>query len=514
MAVGNCNCVRIGTFDPEVDDVDEPPAQRERRQRDLVEQPTHPNIQSNPQMPRPNSQLAEFSEYIMPLRMNGQDGTADGMNTHSKPRLNPQMPSPSGEYPGYSPYNWPLRTSTNPQLNPTVPVDYGFSDLVVPPRTNSRDGIAGLSYGFPVQGGMQSQRHGFDSSSNDPATAAARPSRPVEDTQVPHQEQSQTAAPSQFPVSAQDDGTPQQGPSNSNTYPHPRIIPVQPIAAHLQPQFLPHSSPYVAYQAVPNGNNAQEHRPFTSSGSSRPPDNSQYSLSPTYPTISQRRYFDDVGHIYPERRDPYHMYNPREAQPGEVNRLTSLDNCSCGPGCNCVFCRQHPYNPATLERVRHLSQIVELDNYEIENPRINSPMTRPQSGIWGAHTNGTLTNHTLTSGPPTNGTNGAIRNGTNGSLTNDTNGEQTGQTYQQLEGGFLGSSPLDLVNLRDQRPTFHSTLAEGQDLNDASQSNEFHSRTMRTSDYYTIEYPVDLNCPNNPGTCPCPAHSWARSLKH
>ena len=485
MVVGNCNCVRIGTFNPEVDDVDELPAQRERRQLDPVEQASHSNLQSKPQMLGSNGQYAEFSDNVMPPRMNGHDGTAES------------------------------------------------------------------SHSFAEQNSMQLQPHFFDPSSNDPAMTAARQSRPLEGTPVSHQEQSHPVAPSQSLAPVQGDGAPQQGPPNSSIYFDPKISPVQPNFAHLQPQF----SPYGGYQSVLNCNNTPEQTPLISSNLSRLPDPFPYSINPAHPPSHyQRRYFEDIGHIYPERCDTYPMYEPRDVQPEDFNLLTNHNNCSCGPGCNCVFCRQHPYNPATVERVRHLQHIVELDNYEIENPRMN----RPQSAIWGAPVNGTLTDSTLTSDPHINGTNGTfingtnatfingtngtLINGTNGTLINGTNGTLTngtnssnstssaltngingtlahgtngqpiiGQAYQQLEGEFLGPGPPQFVNLRNQGPP-QSVLNEGHVLCDGKQSNEVHPRTMRTSDYYTIEYPADLNCLNSPGTCPCSAHSWARNL--
>ena len=511
MAVGNCNCVRVGTFNPEVDDVDELPAQRERLQPDAVEQTTHPTLQSNPHMPKSNGQYAEFSDYVMPPRMNSQDGTADPMITHPNLQSNSQMSRSNGQF-------------------------AEFSDYVMPPRMNSHDGTAESSHSFAEQNSVQPQQHLFELSSNDPAITAARQSRPVEGTPVSHQEQSQPVTSSQSLAPAQGNGAPQQRPPNSNVYFDPKIRPAQPNFAHLQPQF----SPYGAYQSVLNGNNTPEHPPLTSSNLSRLPETFPYSMNPAHPTtLYQKRHFEDIGHIYPERCDPYPMHEPREMQPEDFNLLTNHNDCSCGPGCNCVYCRQHPYNPATLERVRHLSHIVELDNYEIENPR----MTRPQSAIWGAPINGTLPNSTFTRDPHTNGTNGSLLNGTNGPLTNGTdctnctssalthgmngtvtngtngtltigtNGESImGQAYPQLESEFPGPGPPPFVNLHDQGPASQSVLNEGPILSDGNQSNEVHSRTMRTSDYYTIEYPADLNCPNSPGTCPCPAHSWARSL--
>ena len=37
------------------------------------------------------------------------------------------------------------------------------------------------------------------------------------------------------------------------------------------------------------------------------------------------------------------------------------DPCHCGPGCTCVYCRAHPYNSPTTERVQELGRILERD---------------------------------------------------------------------------------------------------------------------------------------------------------
>ena len=46
--------------------------------------------------------------------------------------------------------------------------------------------------------------------------------------------------------------------------------------------------------------------------------------------------------------------------------------CSCGPGCQCVYCSIHPYNEPTRERVRELASIIATDSE-------SGPESRPQS---------------------------------------------------------------------------------------------------------------------------------------
>ena len=46
--------------------------------------------------------------------------------------------------------------------------------------------------------------------------------------------------------------------------------------------------------------------------------------------------------------------------------------CSCGPGCQCVYCSIHPYNEPTRERVRELASIIATDSD-------SGPESRPQS---------------------------------------------------------------------------------------------------------------------------------------
>ena len=61
-----------------------------------------------------------------------------------------------------------------------------------------------------------------------------------------------------------------------------------------------------------------------------------------------------------------------------LNALSNSSDCECGPGCNCVYCAAHPYNPATRARVQELGQIMESDF-----ARFPHPDTLPQFGYEG-----------------------------------------------------------------------------------------------------------------------------------
>ena len=66
-----------------------------------------------------------------------------------------------------------------------------------------------------------------------------------------------------------------------------------------------------------------------------------------------------------------------------LNALSNSSDCQCGPGCNCVYCAAHPYNPATRARVQELGQIIESDF-----SRHPHPDSLPQWGYGGIAFNG------------------------------------------------------------------------------------------------------------------------------
>ena len=66
-----------------------------------------------------------------------------------------------------------------------------------------------------------------------------------------------------------------------------------------------------------------------------------------------------------------------------LNALSNSSDCQCGPGCNCVYCAAHPYNPATRARVQELGQIIESDF-----SRHPHPDSLPQWGYGGIAYNG------------------------------------------------------------------------------------------------------------------------------
>ena len=39
----------------------------------------------------------------------------------------------------------------------------------------------------------------------------------------------------------------------------------------------------------------------------------------------------------------------------EASAYASMHNCTCGPGCQCLFCAVHPYNSATLQQVHNIA---------------------------------------------------------------------------------------------------------------------------------------------------------------
>lgn len=62
------------------------------------------------------------------------------------------------------------------------------------------------------------------------------------------------------------------------------------------------------------------------------------------------------------------------APSAEMNNAFSLMlDCQCGPGCQCLYCADHPYNATTRERVETLVNLLPPDDAD------HSPRSRPQS---------------------------------------------------------------------------------------------------------------------------------------
>ncbi|KAL9612003.1 MAG: hypothetical protein Q9167_003369 [Letrouitia subvulpina] len=87
---------------------------------------------------------------------------------------------------------------------------------------------------------------------------------------------------------------------------------------------------------------------------------------------------------------------------GQSNSSRGSRPCACGPGCQCVFCRKHPYNENSLNRAQDLRQIWEED-FASNNPPQPScgdnSATPTQDGSANVLEDGRVTNEALNSDP-------------------------------------------------------------------------------------------------------------------
>lgn len=314
---------------------------------------------------------------------------------------------------------------------------------------------------LPLQDARPPQQPVSYPSSSDQATRAATPSTPAQGSQAPHQERSQSVAQAQPVTTVRNDGFPQNVGPGSNVHPSLQLRPGPLNAANLQPQF----APYLPFQPVMNGNRGQQTLDMSRFV---PAPNPNYQADPAHPmTLAQGSHFHQPVHQYPE---PHDLFSTMVgAVPStELNALPNSHNCQCGPGCECVFCATHPLNAATRERVQDLSQIMATDNYWPPNQ-----LSRPQSGYGAAPTNATNTDAVL------------------------------GQGYLPLNEDYFHSAPIQWQNAPIQVPELQPTFDEGALVANGDHANEVHPRTMRSSQYITMEYPVNSNCTDATGTCLC-----------
>lgn len=329
---------------------------------------------------------------------------------------------------------------------------------------NAQDVRADPSYGLPLQDVMRPQQLALDTSSSDQAMPAPTLTTPNSGIQVPYQEQSLSATQARSPTTVQGEGLTQQVDPESFVYSNLPLRPGQLNPAYIQPQFAPHAP----YQPVMNGDHGQQ-SPNISGFIQSPDPDTRHETDPAYPmTLAHELRFQPLGYQYPEPRDPFPITS--DAVPSaEWTALTNSQDCQCGSGCDCVFCRVHPYNTATIERVQDLTQIMARDNYWSLNHS-----TQPQS----VPTNGTNIEPVMSQGYPP-------------------------LAEEPLPSASAASAGVGWLNTPIQGPAPQPTFEEEASADDGDHSDEFSPRTMRNRGYFLMEYPVSSNCTDATGTCRC-----------
>ena len=296
--------------------------------------------------------------------------------------------------------------------------------------------------------GIQSQQAWAPSTSNQ-ATAAAMPTTSIGNTQFHRQEQPHLDPQLFSPATMQGNGVSQQVLAGNNVYFNFGLQPMPLDAAHFHPQASYGQDPF---------------RMLTST-LTQVPSLSQHLVNVEHPkTIKAKEAFEQSVHQYPESKDPNPLYDPPLVTSDNFDAFINTQNCSCGPGCDCVFCREHPFNPATLARVRELADMTESESYWALDPHMDSHVSRPQSGYAGA---------------PANGTN--IE-------------PVAGQGYLEPNGNSATPGPSGY-----NQPNF----GEREPADQGDQSVDQSHLMMRNADFYDLEYLLDNSCTNTDGTCQC-----------
>ncbi len=362
----------------------------------------------------------------------------------------------------------PMISYPNPQPIRQFPVApdaqplASYQDLTAPRtrRTSARIASRHLrvepSHDLPLHNAMRPQQLVSDPSSSGQATPAAMPTTSHQDSQSPYQEQSHSGAQFYSPVTVQGDSlTPQTG-LGINIYSNVQSRPGHLDAGNLQPQ----PAPYLPYQSFMNGSPGGG--TLSTALSMQPNPNIQPECLAYPRTLTHAARFESIGQRYPDPRNPSRSIDV-PVQSAELNALPDSSGCACGPGCNCVFCKVHPYNPATRAHMQNLGEYIATNN-------VWNPLSPRQSG------------YAIT---PTNGTNRE---------------SVSGQGYPPLGETSFPSAASGRTNGLIQGAGLQPTFDERASVENGDHSNGNPHGPMRYIIPYTI-YPP--NCTDATGTCLC-----------
>ena len=131
-----------------------------------------------------------------------------------------------------------------------------------------------------------------------------------------------------------------------------------------------------------------------------------------------------------------------------TNAFSSMPDCQCGPGCQCLYCADHPYNATTRERVEILVNLLPPDDAD------HSTQSRPQSSY-----------------------------GSNISPTSDISGSTPGVNDLQFHENPLMSSMIQPMALAQPGPgSSYFQAAPFENLDQAQNS------AVLSSEYFTMAY--------------------------
>ena len=318
-------------------------------------------------------------------------------------------------------------------------------------RKHARESRARPSRGQIVQYATQPEQHSTDSSSSNPTT-------PTKGGPFCCQEDSNLVA--QAPSLATVQGGDLAQPIIPDSNLHLNLD--YPLAQPNGTQVQPHIAAYNPDPPFMNNDHGQEGHNVSAVFPS-PDSVTQYGGNPTHLTTSDQQTpqmsFERTVHHLPGCPEAHTSLGSTRVQPSAYPGFPTLPGCPCGLSCNCIWCKTHPLNEATQRRVNEMTRVLMNDHYLDGNPHLSQSES---------------------------GTGGPLLNGTN-----------TGLAVGQ------GDPPLpddEALNSNPRAPLQAPIHQEGS-VSDNDLSNHFSSPTIRNSEYYTVEYPLDSNFSDPPDTC-------------
>lgn len=324
-------------------------------------------------------------------------------------------------------------------------------------RATTGDSRAEPSPSVPMQHAMQPQQQPMNQSS------MIQTLRSEISQGYHHQEHFNLFSQSQPPATMESGLSPQQIQPASNFLFNPNCQSVQQNGTPFQ-HHTPNHNPYQLFSNDQNGHNSIAS--LTSSNRSLV----QHRMDPAHPSaINQQMHSDQMLAAYPAFQNFPSIHTPAAVPSGD-HEWNTIQECCCGPECNCLWCKTHPTNPATTQRVLDLTEIMDSDKY--------------YDSYWDAH--------------PLNDDTSRLQAKSGDALTNGTH------MNSAMDLTILDSATSDqLANINIPKPTFDA----GGSLNDSEQFNDFAMPLIKDRDYRTVEYHLNVggdgNCTNTTGTCLC-----------
>lgn len=315
-------------------------------------------------------------------------------------------------------------------------------------RQPARNKRAKPSRGQNVKHAKEPKQHAADSIPSEPTT-------PTRGGPVCCQEDSNLVAQTLSPATVQGNDLAQPFCADSNRHANLDYPPAQPNGT----QFQPHVPAHDPAQSVLNNDHAQDLM-------------TQHGVDSAHlTTLNQSRFrmpLEQTGHNYPGSQEAFSTHDSAGVQASAYPAVPTQPGCLCGQSCNCEWCPSHPLNPATQECVNEMTRVLASDHYLDEFPH----PSQPEFGTGGTLSNGISTESAVEQGYPP--------------LANDE---------------ALDLDPSAWNNMPDQGAPLQPPINQGESVSNNNLSDDFYFATVPNPGYLTVEYPLNRNYSDAPGTC-------------